>query len=83
VVPSRNEIKIFLAEFHPWAEFRARSVAQAAADAWKFLSFACRRQSAAAWRLVYTNAVTSYNNCLMNIHAKIILFHFKRSSMLK
>jgi len=64
-------------------EFTARSVVQAPAGAWKFPSFACRQQSAATWRLVYTNAVTGYNNCLMNIHAKIILFHFRRRSMLK
>jgi len=33
--------KIILAELRPWAKFRARSVAQTPAGAWKFPSFAC------------------------------------------
>jgi len=42
-------------------------------------SGACRR------RLVITadKCCDWVNNCLINIHAKIILFHFRRGSMLK
>ena len=36
-----------------------------------------------AWRLQQTNTAIGCNNCLMNIHDKIILFYFRRGSMLK
>ena len=95
--------KIILAELRPWAEFRARSVAQAPVGAWKFPSFAYRRRPAAAWRLQSTNAATGCNTAswifMLNyfisfqtwFHVKtkffkffkIILFHFRRGSMLK
>jgi len=49
--------KLILAKPRPWAEL----VAQAPASARKFPTFVCRRRSAAAWRLQYTNAAIGCN----------------------
>jgi len=62
--------KIIFAKLRPWAEL----VAQAPAGTQKFLTFVCRQQPAAAWRLQYTNAAIGCNTASWMFMLKLFYF---------
>jgi len=71
--------KIILAKLRPWAEL----VAQAPTGARKFPTFFLPATAGCCMVITVHEYSDWLQHCLMNIHAKIILFHFRRGSMLK
>jgi len=71
--------KIILAELRPWVEFSC------AGAYWRVeISVFCLPATACCCLTITVGKCSDcLQHCLMNIHAKIILFHFRHGSMLK
>jgi len=71
--------KIILSKLRPWAEFSCEGAY------WRVeISDFCLPATACCCLAITVDECSDWlQHCLMNIHAKIILFHFRRGSMFK